>query len=193
MADSTVIDGVDYGPLAGLLGRWFGDKGVDRVPEPEGEERNLYHEVIEFTAIGDVTNAEKQTLAIVRYHQVVSRKSNDEVFHDQVGYWTWDSSDNTIVQTFIIPRGVAVIAEGVLAKPDPFDAPLRFSVSASEKSGLPQIAQSSFMQENARTTGFSIDMELHGDTLKYTQTTLLDIYGRAALDHTDINTLQRQP
>lgn len=192
MSGSNVIDGVDYGPLAVLIGKWFGDKGVDRVPEPDGEERNAYHEVIEFSAIGDVTNAEKQTLAIVRYHQVVSRKSNDEVFHDQIGYWTWDSSSNALVQTFIIPRGVAVVAEGVLAPANSPDEPLKFSVRASEASGLPEIAQSSFMQQNARTTAFSIDMEVQGDTLKYTQTTVLDIYGRSALDHTDLNTLQRQ-
>lgn len=190
--NTTIIDGVDYGPLAGLVGRWFGDKGVDRVPEPDGEERNLYHEQIVFSAIGDVTNAEQQTLAIVRYHQVVSRKSNNEVFHDQVGYWTWDCADNTVVQSFIIPRGVAVVAEGVVAPPASAQDLVRISVSASEASVPSQIAQSTFMQANARTTSFSIDMELHGDTLKYSQTTVLDIYGRAALDHTDLNTLERQ-
>ena len=34
----TVIDGVDYGPLAALIGVWKGDKGVDRAPEPDGDE-----------------------------------------------------------------------------------------------------------------------------------------------------------
>lgn len=191
-SQSSVIDGVNYGPLAGLVGRWFGDKGVDKVPEPDGEERNLYHELIEFSAIGDVTNAEKQTLAILRYHQIVSRKSNNEVFHDQVGYWTWDSADNTVVQSFIIPRGVAVVAEGVVAAPASADELVRISVSATTEAAPPQIAQSSFMQDNARTAAFSIDMELQGDTLKYSQTTVLDIYGRTALDHTDRNTLHRQ-
>ena len=52
----------------------------------------MSYETITFEAAGDVTNAERQTLAVVRYHQVVRRKSNDEVFHDQVGYWTWDAS-----------------------------------------------------------------------------------------------------
>ena len=71
-------DGVDYGPLAGLVGTWKGDKGMDISPEPDGTEENPYYETIEFDAAGDVTNAESQTLAIVRYHQVVKRKSNDE-------------------------------------------------------------------------------------------------------------------
>ena len=117
MSEHTVIDGIDYGPLAALLGTWRGDKGIDVAPEPDGDERSPYYETIVFTAAGDVTNAEAQTLAVVSYHQVVSRKSNDAVFHDQVGYWLWDSSTNGIVECFVIPRGVGVVAEGVLASP----------------------------------------------------------------------------
>ena len=29
---------IDYGPLAGLIGTWKGDKGMDVSPEPEGTE-----------------------------------------------------------------------------------------------------------------------------------------------------------
>ena len=115
MSEHTIIDGINYGPLAALIGTWEGDKGVDRAPEPDGEERNPYYETIVFEAAGDVTNADKQTLSVVRYHQVVSRKSTNKVFHDQVGYWLWDPADNTIVETFTIPRGVAVVAGGTLA------------------------------------------------------------------------------
>ena len=103
MSEHTVIDGINYGPLAALVGTWKGDKGVDVSPEPDGDERNPFYEVIEFEAAGDVTNAEEQTLAVVRYHQVVTRKSNDQVFHDQIGFWLWDSANNGIVETFVIP------------------------------------------------------------------------------------------
>lgn len=72
----SMVDGINYGPLARLIGVWEGDKGVDKAPEPEGEERNLFYETILFEAIGDVTNAEVQTLAVLRYHQIVHRKSN---------------------------------------------------------------------------------------------------------------------
>jgi hypothetical protein len=41
------------------------------------------YETIAFEAVGDVTNAESQRLAVVRYQQIVRRKSNDKVFHDQ--------------------------------------------------------------------------------------------------------------
>lgn len=116
MSKHTIIEGINYGPLAALVGTWKGDKGVDRAPEPEGETRNPYYETIVFEAAGDVTNAEKQTLSIVSYHQVVTRKSHDKVFHDQLGYWLWDPEDNTLVESFIIPRGVAVIA-GIIQAP----------------------------------------------------------------------------
>ena len=45
-----------------FFGVWEGDQGVDKAPEPDGEERNPYYEAIVFKAAGDVTNAEKQTL-----------------------------------------------------------------------------------------------------------------------------------
>ena len=37
MNEDTTINGVNYGPLAALLGTWEGDKGTDRAPEPDGE------------------------------------------------------------------------------------------------------------------------------------------------------------
>ena len=83
---------IDYGPLRGLIGSWKGDKGLDVAPEPDGTEENPYWETLDFEAIGDVTNAESQTLTVLRYQQVVRRKSNDEIFHDQCGYWMWDAA-----------------------------------------------------------------------------------------------------
>ncbi len=66
---------VDFGPLAALVGTWTGDNGTDVAPEPDGEETTPYFETITIEEVGDVTNAEKQTLAVLSYHQVVSRKS----------------------------------------------------------------------------------------------------------------------
>ena len=47
------------------------------------------------------------------------------------------------------------------------------------------------MVKNAKTTAFKHHIELSGDTLKYSETTFLDIYGKE-FEHTDANTLQRQ-
>lgn len=192
MSEHTVIDGINYGPLAALLGVWQGDKGVDRAPEPDGEERSPYYETITFEAAGDVDNAEEQTLAVVRYHQVVSRKSNDEVFHDQVGYWLWDSSDDTIVETFTIPRAVAVVAGGKLAPPDSQGQELVFEVAAETGSLEYGIVQAPFMFNKAKTTAFSHTLTVKGDEMRYKETTVLDIYDKKSYDHTDVNALKRQ-
>jgi len=157
------------------------------APEPDGDERNPYYETITFTAAGDVTNAEEQTLAIVSYHQIVSRKTNDEVFHDQVGYWLWDSSTNGIVECFVIPRGVGVVAEGVLASPAEHSQELVFAVAAVAGG----IAQAPFMFNKARTTGFTHSITVSGNEMRYEETTVLDIYGKRSYEHTDRNTLHR--
>jgi len=192
MSECTTIDGVNYGPLAVLIGVWEGDKGVDRAPEPNAEERSPYYETIIFEAAGDVTNAEEQTLSVVRYHQVVSRKSNDEVFHDQVGYWLWDPADDTIVETFTIPRAVAVVAGGKLGQPASMDEELVFEVAAETGSLEFGIVQAPFMFNKAKTTAFSHTITVKGDDMRYSETTVLDIYEKKSYDHTDVNTLKRQ-
>ena len=104
-------DKIDYGPLRGLIGAWAGDKGLDVAPEPDGTEESPYFETLVFEGIGEVTNAESQTLAALRYHQEVRRKSNGEVFHDQVGYWMWDARERTVMQSIVIPRAVAGVLD----------------------------------------------------------------------------------
>jgi hypothetical protein len=106
-------DDVDYGPLNQLIGVWRGDKGVDIAPEPDGAENNPYYETIAFTAASDVTNAESQTLAAIHYRQIVQRKSNDKVFHDETGYWMWDAQAGIIMHSLTIPRAVSVLAGGI--------------------------------------------------------------------------------
>lgn len=186
----TVIDGVDYGPLAVLLGVWEGDKGVDKAPEKDGEERNLYYETILFEACGDVTNAEDQVLAVVRYHQVVYRKTNGKAFHNESGYWTWDKRTGEIVQSFVIPRGVALVAGGTAGADPQNPAATVLEVKAADGDAQWGIVQAPFMREKARTVAFSHKITVDGDAMVYSESTLLDIYGRS-YDHTDINRLKR--
>lgn len=170
-----------------MVGTWQGYKGEDVAPEPDGDERNPYYETITFEATGDVTNAEEQTLSIVHYKQIVKRQSNDQVFHQQVGLWLWDSTDNSITETFTIPRAVAVVAEGTLAAPISSNDELVFDVTT----GTGNIAQARFMSSKAKTTGFSHRITVKGSQMHYSQTTVLDIYGKSSYDHTDANTLQK--
>jgi hypothetical protein len=191
MSEKTTIDGVDYGPLALLVGTWKGDKGVDKAPDLEqGEEKNLFYETIIYEAIGDVTNAGKQTLAVLRYHQVVQRKSNDEVFHNETGYWIWDADSATVMQSLSIPRGVCVLAGGEMADYNP-DGEVTIAVKAVDGDPDWGILQQPFMKENARTTEFRHEIIVEGDSMRYHESTVLDIYGKQSYDHSDINRLTR--
>jgi len=179
---------IDYGPLACLVGIWEGDKGLDVAPEPDGSEETPYYETIRFEAIGDVTNAGSQTLAVLRYQQIVSRKANDEVFHDQTGYWMWDAAAGTVMQSVVIPRAVCVLAGGSWTGPAAQGSPIELSVKAALGDPDWGIIQSPFMRDKASTVSFRHDVVVDGSTLSYSETTVLEIYGRT-FDHTDKNEL----
>lgn len=180
-------NGVDYGPLETLIGTWEGEKGTDIAPEPDGTEKNLYYETIVFEPAGDLQNAESQTLACVRYHQEVRRKENDEVFHDETGYWMWDAREQVIMHSLTIPRAVCVLA-GAKYVANKDQRAVTLNVSAKLDDPDWGILQSPFMRDNARTVGFDHKIVIDGNRLSYAETTWLEIYGRS-FEHTDENVL----
>jgi len=182
---------VNYGPLNGLIGVWKGDKGLDIAPEPNGIENSPYHETITFSAIGDVTNAESQTLAVLHYRQVVQRKSNDEVFHDETGYWMWDEETGVIMHSLTIPRAVSVLAGGICKDETNANGYTVLKVSATIDDKDWQIIQSPFMRDNARTTSFSHQITVSNGKLSYKETTIVEIYGKV-FEHMDENELLLQ-
>ena len=182
-------ENIDYGPLAVLIGTWKGDEGMDVAPEPDDDERNPYYETIVFEAAEDTTNAEDEVLVQLRYHQQVRRKSTGLVFHDQVGYWIWNRETGQVIQTLTIPRGVTLLAGGTATVEN---GKTVFEVSA--KAGNPDfnIIETNFMHMKARTLAFTHHLEVEGDRMSYSETTLLDIYGKQNYEHTDDNVLFRQ-
>jgi len=181
---------IDYGPLNALIGQWKGDKGIDIAPEPDGEENNPYYETLTFTPIGDVTNAESQVLVGLHYRQIVQRKSNDKVFHDETGYWMWDASEGTVIHSLTIPRAVCVLAGGKYPEAGNESSDVTLQVSAGVDDEQWGIIQSPFMQNNAKTTHYSQSINVKNDTLIYSQTMIVDIYGKV-FEHTDENELER--
>ena len=180
---------VDYGPLTGLIGTFKGDKGMDIAPDPDEEkEENPFYETIVFTASGDVTNAEEQTLAIVHYHLVVNRKTDDAVIHNQTGYWLWDKASGEVTQSIAIPRAVCLLASGKAVTQANGD--IVIDVKTDETSVGGGIVQASFMHKKAKTTSFKQTMSIKGNELHYHETTMVDIYGNS-FEHTDTNTLQK--
>jgi hypothetical protein len=185
---STTFEGVNYGPLACLIGDWQGDRGLDISPdEDEGIERNPFSEKISFVAAGDVTNANDQVLAIIRYHQVVIRKSTQKQFHDQIGYWTWDSASGVVTHSLTIPRACALLAGG---SADINAEKTIFSVKAGIDNKDYTIAQSNYLFEKATTTSFEMLLEVEGDMMSYRQSTMLEIYGKT-FDHRDKSWLEK--
>jgi len=181
---------VNYGPLKGLIGTWEGGKGLDIAPEVDGSvEENPYFETIIFDEAGSLSNAGKQELSMVRYHQVVKRKSTGGVFHDEVGYWIWDANAKTVMRSFTIPRAVAIVAGGVF-NGDAEKSEVTIEVAASVESLDWGIAQSPFMRDNAKTTAFESKLVIQENKVSFFQKTSLEIYGKS-FDHTDENTLVR--
>ena len=181
---------LDYGPLAVLKGSWRGDRGRDESPEPDGTEKNPYTETIHFSPAGDVDNAESQELVAVQYRLEVHRTTDGKKIHDQTGYWIWDAEARLVMHEFTIPRAVAVIAGGEYRGETDADGSILLRVAAALDHPDWQIIQSPFMQKNALTTGFEQRLSIAPNRLAYSQTTLVDIYGRKAFEHTDSNELQ---
>lgn len=185
MTDSNASDDVDYGPLTLLAGTWRGDQGMDVAPDPtDNREENPYFETIVIEPAGQATNAERQDLSVLRYHQVVSRKSDGGVFHNESGYWMWDAQTGIVMLDLTIPRGVALVAGG-RADGDTIEVRAR----AGDEDWA--IVQSPFMRDHARTVEFVRSVTVSETTLAYRQTTYLDIYGERRFEHTDENTLTR--
>ncbi len=181
----------EYGPLAGLIGSWEGDKGMDVAPDPKGSEQNPYYETITFQAIGGVTNAESQQLMTLHYRQIVRRKADDQIFHDETGYWMWDPKAQVVMHSLAIPRGVVVLAGGSYQSPPENAGEVILEVVA--KLGDPSwtIIQSPFMLDKAKTVEFRHKVTWSPGKLAYFETTMIDIYGNV-FEHTDQNELTLQ-
>ena len=144
---------VDYGPLKELIGLWSDDKGLDIAPEPDGTEENPYYEAISFPAEGDLENAQSQKLAVVHYRRIVKRKSNNEVFHDETGYWMWDAKERTIIHSLSIPRAVTLLAGAKYEKSSDEDGNSIIEEQASLDDKDWNIVQSPFMKKMPRPPG----------------------------------------
>src|SRR5450759_4288287 len=189
-SSSGVIAGLDYGPLVGLIGTWKsapnGGVGVDVAPGQAGSKVGKgkpavspYYETIKYTPAGGAVNASEQHLAALYYRQQVFAKSNNKKFHDQTGYLIYDKKHQKVYDTFCIPRGVCVVAEG---------APGTTMTLKTKSKG---VAETQYMLKTDRTQAFSITFTLSGNTLKYKQTMDLQVYGKP-FSHTDTDTLKKK-
>src|SRR5665811_1847257 len=188
VAETGVIAGLDYGPLVGLIGTWKSapNGGVDVAPGQAGSmvgkgkpAVSPYYETITYTPAGGAVNATEQHLAALYYRQQVFAKKDNKQFHDQTGYLIYDKKYRKVYDTFCIPRGVCVVAEG---------APGTTMTLKTQSKG---VAETQYMLKNDSTQAFRITFTLSGNTLKYAQTTDLQVYGKP-FSHTDFDTLKKR-
>ena len=183
----TVIDGLDYGPLAQLVGTWKSDNagGMDIAPGRAGSQvgkggvaASPFYETITFSPAGSAVNASEQNLAAMYYRQQVFRKSDNKQFHDQVGYLIYDKKSQTVYDAFCIPRAVCVVADGKAG-----DA----MTLTAEGQG---IAQSPFMLKNDTTNKFTIALNISPTALQYREEENLQVYDKP-FTHIDADRLSK--
>ena len=182
---------IDFGPLKDLIGVWKGDQGTDLAPEPDGAETSPYFETITFSEVGGVTNADSQNLVAVHYHQIVQRKSDSAVFHNETGYWMWEPATKIVMHSLLIPRAVGVLAGGTYSGETDDDGRVVLEVAAKLGDENWGIVQSPFMRDNASTTEFRQRVAVGNGKLSYQETMIVDIYGKP-FEHTDENELVLQ-
>lgn len=176
------------GPLAPLAGIWEGDEGEDTAPSPgRGVELNKFRERITFEPLGPVKNHE-QVLYGLRYSTTAWPQEKEDPFHEEVGYWLWDSGNKQVLRCFIVPRGVTIIAGGTA------DADARnFELSADVGSETYGICSNLFLDEAFKTVRYELKVVIHDDqNFSYEEDTQLKIKGQTDLfHHTDKNTLKK--
>lgn len=177
-----------FGPLAPLAGVWEGDQGRDVAPSDDrGVEESSYRERLVLEPIAPVDNHE-QWLQVLRYRTTAWRIGEADPFHEEVGYWLWDAERQLVMRSFIVPRGVTVLA-GARVAPDASS----FTLTAELGSRTFGICSNPFLDVEFRTVRFDVTLRVLGPgRFGYEEDTQLQMPGRDAIfHHTDRNVLAR--
>jgi hypothetical protein len=177
-----------YGPLTALAGTWQGSVGDDTAPDDDrGVEKNSFREQMVFTPLGPAENHE-QVLYVLSYTRTAWRLREDAPFHLQLGYWLWDPAAKQVMHSFMIPRGLTVLAGGS-AEPD--SKVLR--VSAVYGSPTFGICSNPFLDREFKTVRYDASLSFNSPwSLTYEEDTQIQIKGQdAVFHHIDKNSLEK--
>ena len=177
----------EWGPLAGLIGEWEGDQGLDvSFHNVEGEVGDTkYREKVSMKPFGPVDNG-TQHLYGLDYRMAAWRGNEENPFHTEVGYWLWDAETGQVMRCFMVPRGSTVLAGGT-AKP----ADTTFTMEANVGDETYGILSNKYLAAKARTTKYTCTVTVEGDTFSYDETTTYEHAIGGVIAHTDRNTLRR--
>jgi hypothetical protein len=182
-----MADNSEWGPLAGMIGEWEGDGGLDLSwHNVEGElGETPYREKVSMKAFGPVDNG-TQSLYGLDYRMAAWRGTEENPFHTEVGYWLWDAAAGEVMRCFMVPRGSTVLAGGT-AKP----GDTSFSLEAVVGSEVYGILSNKYLAERARTKKYNCTVTVGDGTWSYDENTLYDHAIGGEIAHTDRNTLHR--
>jgi hypothetical protein len=177
----------NLGPLAPLAGTWKGDAGIDFSRIHSKETETKFREEITFRPLGPVNNG-PQKLYGLGYTMNAFRLGEDDGFHEETGYWLWDSANKQVLRCFMVPRGVIINAGGTVEA----DAK-SFHLEAESDSETYGILSNKFLNETYKTKKYTLDVTVNNDgTFSYDETTHLWIPVNGAIfEHTDQNTLSK--
>ena len=179
----------EWGPLAGLIGTWEGDQGIDvSFHNEEGKIGDTpYFERTTFKPFGPVANG-KQTLYGLDYRMAAWRKGEESgnPFHTEIGYWLWDADNGQVMRCFMVPRGSVIIAGGSAAGSD-----TNFRMDAKLGVQSYGILSNQYLDQNAKTIEYNCSIQIDGETFSYDETTVYEHYmSKEPIMHTDRNTLK---
>ena len=178
----------NLGPLGPLAGTWEGAVGINTAPSDDrGVEENRYREHIVLEPTGLTANHEQELYGL-RYHMQAFRIGENDPFHDETGYWIWDSKAKQVFKCFTIPRGMAVVAGATVAV-----GAKHFKLTAKLGDAEFGICSNPFLDREFKTVRFDLEMTFNDDgSFTYDQVTSIQIKGQKKLfEHRDTNTLKR--
>ena len=181
------VDPKDLGPLAGLVGAWEGNDGLDvAYSHTRGKIwETPYRERATFSAFGPVDNG-RQHLFGLDYRAAMWRESEENPFHTEVGYWLYDGATGEVMRCFVVPRGITTFAGGTAAA----DAK-EFTLRADKGAELYNIGENQYLAKHASTISYEATITIGDGEWSYDETTMLkmDEFGEL-FPHTDHNTLR---
>jgi len=178
----------EWGPLAGLIGQWEGDQGLDvSFHNATGTVAETpFREVTTFKAFGPVVNG-LQTLYGLDYRTAAYRFGEDRPFHTELGYWLYDAERQQVMRCFMVPRGSTILAGGPAA-PDARE----FIMGAELGSKTFGILSNPYLDEHAQTILYDCTITVGDGVFSYDETTTYSHYrSEDYILHTDRNTLAR--
>ncbi|MCE2764040.1 MAG: heme-binding beta-barrel domain-containing protein [Ilumatobacteraceae bacterium] len=179
----------EWGPLAGLIGEWQGQGGLDSsYSHSRGKvHQTPYLEKVTMKPFGPVENG-SQALYGLDYKTAMWRDGEENPFHTELGYWLWDAATGEVLRAFVVPRGIAVLAGGRTTA----DA-TEFTMAAEIGSKTYAIGENTYLGQHASTVAYTVTVTIDGpDSWTYRENTSLRMdQFPDILPHTDGNTLHR--